>query len=809
MGSGGGPPHRTAATASPTQSAVVVASSSAPDPPSRTIASLGAGAGQRMSKAPSATSYVIEYQVTFIESGLPSPMNWSVIFNTTGTNPVKETSNTSSITFGPYRNGTYSFAVGSVAGYAASPLSGNVTVSGKNVQLSIAFHPFTYSVTFTESGLPAATQWYLNVTGQTSVASASTTASISLPNGTYDYAIATGDKRYEPTPALGNFTVAGAALSASVTFTLVTYPVTFTESGLPSGTSWSVTLGGTPANSTTSSITFARSNGTWAYTVGSVVGYTANRSSGAVTVNGVSASVSVRFSPVPPGEYSVTFEESALPTGTNWSVTVNGTTESSSGATVVFMESNGTYAFSVGSVAGYTASPSSGAVMVNGTAVTESITFTPVTYTVTFTESGLPSGAIWYVNITGQPSASSTSTTIVLHLQNGTYTYTVATALKAYQPTGGSFRVNGANTGVSVSFTPVAYTVTFAEHGLPSGTSWSVTLNGAPESSTTSTITFTEANGTYAFSVRSVTGYTAGPSSGAVIVNGTAVAESITFTQVSYPVTFTESGLPTGTSWSVTLGGTPANSTTSSITFARSNGTYPYSIADLPGWHQATLPYTGSVTVNGSTRIEPTLTFAPVTYAVTFTESGLPSGTSWSVTLNGNSQSSTGSTNAFSEPNGTFSYSIATGAMYAATSPGGAVTVAGAATRESITFVGAFEITFHRPSGTPVGGSWTVYLNSTTGPGIVRTTSSGSLAIRMPNGTYSYSIVVPGSPSLTTRGTVVVQGSNVVANPSSATPSTFLGFPGTTGYYILAAVIVGLVLALAAVWALRRRPGKG
>jgi hypothetical protein len=213
--------------------------------------------------------------------------------------------------------------------------------------------------------------------------------------------------------------------------------------------------------------------------------------------------------------------------------------------------------------------------------------------------------------------------------------------------------------------------------------------------------------------------------------------------------------------------------------------------------------------VNGAA-VSQAVTFTQVTYTVTFTETGLPSGTMWYLNVTGQTPViSIGATASISLPNGTYDYGIATGAMYAATSPGGAVTVAGAASRESITFVGAFEITFNRPSGTPVGGSWTVYLNSTTGPGIVRTTSSGSLAIRMPNGTYSYSIVVPGSPSLTTRGTVVVQGSNVVANPSSATPSTFLGFPGATGYYLLAAVIVGLVVALAAVWALRRRPGKG
>ena len=651
MGSGGGPPHRTAATASPTQSAVAVASPSAPDPPSRTVASLGAGAGQRMSRAPSATSYVIEYQVTFIESGLPSPMNWSIIFNTTGTNPVKETSNTSSITFGPYRNGTYSFTVGSVAGYAASPMSGNVTVSGKNVQLSIAFHPFTYSVTFTESGLLPGTTWRVTLNGSTQ-SSTGSTLTFTEPNGTYSFTVSSPG--YQPSPASGSLTVKGAAVSQAVTFTQVTYTVTFTETGLPASTNWSVTLNGVLQSSATDTITFTEPNGSYAYAVGNVPGWhiTTGSYRGSITVNGGPESESMTFSAF---TYGVTFTESGLPTGTSWSVTLGGLLQNSATSAITFQEPNGTHSFTVGSVAGYTARPSSGSVTVSAAAVSEAITFAPTA---------------------------------------------VAT-----------------------------YTVTFTESGLPASTSWSVTLNGSPQSSTGPTVTFTEPNGTYSFTVSS-SGYQPSPASGSLTVKGAAVSQAVTFTQVTYTVTFTETGLPSGTMW--------------------------------------------YLNVTGQT---------PVI--------------------------SIGATASISLPNGTYDYGIATGAMYAATSPGGAVTVAGAATRESITFVGAFEITFNRPSATPVGGSWTVYLNSTTGPGIVRTTSSGSLAIRMPNGTYSYSIVVPGSPSLTTRGTVVVQGSNVVANPSSATPSTFMGFPGTTGYYILAAVIVGLVLALAAVWALRRRPGKG
>jgi YVTN family beta-propeller protein len=157
-------------------------------------------------------------------------------------------------------------------------------------------------------------------------------------------------------------------------------------------------------------------------------------------------------------------------------------------------------------------------------------------YTVTFTESGLPSGTSWYVNITGQTSSGPiTSSTYTASLINGTYSYTVSTSDKTYSPSpsSGSFTVNGGSVSKSVSFPLVKYTVTFTESGLPSGTSWSVTFNGTTESSTTNTITFTAANGTYSYSIGSVSGYTVSPSSGNITVNGKNISRDTIFTASS------------------------------------------------------------------------------------------------------------------------------------------------------------------------------------------------------------------------------------------------------------------------------------
>ena len=108
------------------------------------------------------------------------------------------------------------------------------------------------------------------------------------------------------------------------------------------------------------------------------------------------------------------------------------------------------------------------------------------------------------------------------------------------------------------------------------------------------------ANGGYGFTVGSVSGYTSSPSSGTVTVSGSNVNQGITFTVVGvtmYTVTFTETNLPTGTSWTVTLNGNPESSTGSSIAFSGiANGTYPFSV-HATGY--VATPASGSVSVSG------------------------------------------------------------------------------------------------------------------------------------------------------------------------------------------------------------------
>ncbi|MFP3257212.1 MAG: hypothetical protein RXO36_05390, partial [Candidatus Nanopusillus acidilobi] len=159
-----------------------------------------------------------------------------------------------------------------------------------------------------------------------------------------------------------------------------------------------------------------------------------------------------------------------------------------------------------------------------------------IKYTVAFTETGLPTGTLWYVNLSNGQSFSSTTNTITFSEPNGTYSYTIATANKSYAPSSssGSFTVNEADVNIAITFTLVTYPVAFTETGLPTGTLWYVNLsNGQSFSSTTNTITFPEPNGTYSYTIATVNkSYSPNPSSGSFTVNNTNVNINITFNKI-------------------------------------------------------------------------------------------------------------------------------------------------------------------------------------------------------------------------------------------------------------------------------------
>jgi len=301
-----------------------------------------------------------------------------------------------------------------------------------------------YPVTFTQStgsALPSGTLWFVNVSGGLSYASTTGSLSFTEPNGSYTYTVATTNKEYSA-PG-GSFTVSGSPVAVTLSFGLVTYAVTLSQTGLPSGIEWfvNVTSGGGSFSSTTSTISFAKPNGSYTYSVATTdKKYVAL--GGSFTVDGSSVSLRVWFSA---WLTDVRFQESGLPLGTLWYTDLNGTLGSTYGSGILFLVPNGTCAYTIDPVAGYTVSPASGSLTITGSGpVTVPITFTQMVYPVRFTESGLPAGATWFVNLTYTAAAVTGVTRTVP-------TGGSAPAGEAYDPARGElFVANYASDNVSV-----------------------------------------------------------------------------------------------------------------------------------------------------------------------------------------------------------------------------------------------------------------------------------------------------------------------------------------------------------------------
>ncbi|MCI4373276.1 MAG: thermopsin family protease [Thermoplasmata archaeon] len=391
--------------------------------------------------------------------------------------------------------------------------------------------------------------------------------------------------------------------------------------------------------------------------------------------------------------YTATFSESGLPAGTSWQITLNGI-HSSTATSIQLPLSNGSYPWTVGAVAGYLASPLNGTLLVAGAAVNVSVTFTPgpTSYLVRFSETGLPSGTSWTV-VLGSQTLSSSTALIDFQATNGTYSFAVHN-VSGYVPTplSGQAMVQGASQVIPVSYasTTPTYTLTFSESGLPTGTRWSVTVTLTVMNSTGTQINFSETPGTHGYEIGSVAGYQPTPASGSAEVLSSNATILVTFTLLppgEYTLTFTESGLTTGTSWSVAIGSTTMPSTGTTLVFTEPNGTYDYTVAAVPGY--TLTQASGSVTVAG-VNTGTGIVFsavAPGKFALTFTESGLPSPTNWSVTIGTSTvYSNGGNVVSFQEANGNISYQVGSVSGYAASPGSGVVQLAGAAKNVAVTF---------------------------------------------------------------------------------------------------------------------------
>lgn len=409
--------------------------------------------------------------------------------------------------------------------------SANITISKVSI----------YLVTFRETGLPLGHNWWVDLAGS-NLSSNSSSISFNETDGSYNFtAGAVGG--CGANPESGTVTVNGANTTTDILFNCsANYTVTFSEAGLLRGLTWSVTLNGSMKSSASpSSIVFTEANGTYSFTAKSK-NWRASPSSGTVTVAGAAVSVSIKFR-----GYLVVFNETGLSAGANWSVDVSGlvlnVTNTTVNSTAWFNLPNGTYSYSIGITPRHVATPAAGFVKVKGKEVWESIGFVPVSGTVSwvdFIESGLwwtRSGGSWGVELNTTMEKSVTST-VAFQEANGTFPYEVERfpGILA-SPSSGNVTVSSTTVTLSITFES-AYPVEFKDAPFPAGTSWSVTLGGVTNTTTSTNLTFEEPNGTYSYTIHPPSGYSVSPSSGDITVNGQSPIPVTFAVEKSSPSTF-------------------------------------------------------------------------------------------------------------------------------------------------------------------------------------------------------------------------------------------------------------------------------
>lgn len=556
-------------------------------------------------------SYVAGTNVTFEEQGLPAGTAWYVNLS----NGESLRSNSTSVTV-QLLQGTYSYTVSTAdRSYRNTTGSGQFTVGASNLSILINFTSVKFNAGFTESGLPSGSLWYLNITGMQSMHTTNTSMYTQLVNGTYSYSVSTTDKVYRANVSAGTFTVSGSAFSLLIGFGEVTFKVQFSETGLPSRTTWYVNVTGT-SNFTqdlsgTSATLYANFiNGSYNYTIASMANsYYPQSKSGTFSISGSSSTISVPFEAV---TYNVTLKETGFSTP-DWAINISRNSQnwnytSLSNATSLNLV-NGTYSYVLYSMnSSFKPLNRTGTFRVNGSPLSIELRFEEL-YSATFSEKGLPSGTDWSLMVTSNSGFYEGLQGIgpyILEVPNGTYSFTARSGNNLYRPENatGQMIISASSFGHVFTFVPVTYTVSFQESGLSRGTLWKVDLTGSNTlSSDTSTISVKLENGSYNYTILNTSNYYVSGSVGGILsVHGSNDVIQISYVHYSYIT-----GLITPKNATLTVNGKTVSTASGSFNLTVTNGTYRVKVS-LKGY----TPFYSNFTLNAGQVHKLNVTLNPV-----------------------------------------------------------------------------------------------------------------------------------------------------------------------------------------------------
>ena len=681
-----------------------------------------------------------------IETGLPKNVNWSVSIDNI-TNYSTEDSILVTTT-----HGNYSFYIPSVhingctfsAGYSDIITAGSV--------LTVHFSAVC-STSFTETGLPNGTKWQVNdsypsyfdynlptpaeVYSYTSYYSTTNKIIVNSSNSSanpYDVGSIPINTfcSYKPQPSSGSITP-GSNLSILFRNNCIT---SFKETGLPSGTTWRVLFNNINGSSNSNKISFLTQTGSYNFKVflaeSSGCFYSSNITQGTLNSSSV---LNIKFT----GKFCLTgFNETGLPSNSEWNVTFNNILKATDTSKIIFNSSfsNNSY--------GYYIKPKSiseqgchiNLTSPSGTVkVGSEINATYInTCKTVFNETGLPNRTNWSMEFDGVIS-SSLNTSIIMYAFPGNHSYTaqiisVGSGCFYYPKPNSSYLISGGS--VVISYTKKCLS-TFSESGLPSSAIWSVSYDGLVSSSRLSNISFVTTPGNYSFSIDTINyaycSFLPSPASGYLNAGGTL---NISFIENTCNTTFIETGLPANTQWKLTFDGITENPLTNNVTITTSAGVftakfYPINLSNCIFSPQL---LASSTAAGGYFTIH--FTASCVT---TFTENGLPNDTYWFVTYNGTTVSSNSTAINVPSINGTYKYGLPfignSSCSYLPNSSSGNA-IAGSDIR--VSYRGGCTTVFYE-DGLPLGSEW----NLTYGSQTVNSTGTSIQFVTQP-GTFQYNV---------------------------------------------------------------------
>ncbi|MCI4340029.1 MAG: hypothetical protein L3J73_02000, partial [Thermoplasmata archaeon] len=312
--------------------------------------------------------------------------------------------------------------------------------------------------------------------------------------------------------------------------------VVFFETGLPTGTPWSLTIRGLSTNSSTNLLDVYEMPGSYGFSVDPVPGYRILPANGGFTITGSYPQfVGVKFVALTPPQpsYAVAFLTSGLPTSTPVLITVRNATQTAGlgdpQVPAVFQLLNGTYAYRLGYVAGYHANVPVKTFVVPGGPTTVVVPFVPTVYRATWAASGMRADLHWGLVVNDQWTAA-TSSWLSVTLTNGTYPYQLELSTNySATPRTGVLVIAGAAVLLPVTFAQVQFPLLFQASGPGASGAWSVRFGSLTQGASGSASTFLAANGTYTYDVHPPSGSYAVPSHGSLVVAGPSAPIPIQF----------------------------------------------------------------------------------------------------------------------------------------------------------------------------------------------------------------------------------------------------------------------------------------